>query len=55
MGGGEDIYFVHGRRRMAVDIRIPTGLGQSTSGFNRPSAKRREVFGESRGGGASPY
>ena len=57
-GGGGGIgcaQFVHGRSRMTIDPRIPTMPGRSTPGFHQPgihclhqpSAKRREVFGES--------
>ena len=30
-------HFMHGRRRMAIDLRVPTRPGRSTSGLNRPS------------------
>ena len=44
-------------RRVAIDLRIPTMPGRSTSGFDRPgrrwllapSTKRRAVLGESHG------
>ena len=49
---------IYGRSHMAIDPRIPTMLGRSVSGFHRPgrhrllapSAKRREVSGESQEG-----
>ena len=57
-GGGGCTQFVHGRSRMTIDPRIPTMPGRRTSGFYQPdkhcllapSAKRREVFGESHAG-----
>ena len=55
--GGRGTQFVHGRCRMTIDPSIPTMPGRSTSGFSptrqtlhAPSAKRREVFGESHEG-----
>ena len=47
--------FVHGRSRMTVDPRIPTiyaatehvGFSPTRQTLLAPSAKRREVFGES--------
>ena len=49
---------MHGRSRIAIDPRIPTMPGRSTSGFHRdqkamlePCAERREVGGEGGGGG----
>ena len=47
--------FGHGRSPMTIDPRIPTMPGRRTSDFNQPgtlapSAKRREVFGESHEG-----
>ena len=55
--GGGVLIIMHGRSRMTIDPRIPTMPGRSTSGFRRPgrhllapSAKRREVFGESHEG-----
>ena len=51
------IDLMHGRSRMTVDPRIPTIPRRSMSGFYRPgrhclqpSAKHREVSGESHGG-----
>ena len=56
-GGGGDTQFRHGRSRMTMNPRIPIMPGRSTSGFRQnrqtllaPSAKRREVFGESHEG-----
>ena len=55
---GGVLIVMHGSSRMTIDPRIPTMPGQSTSGFHRPgtellappSAKRREVLGESHKG-----
>ena len=48
---------MHGRSRITIDPRIPTMPGRSRSGFHQPgktllapSAKRREVVGESHEG-----
>ena len=35
-GGGGCTPFLHGRERIAIDPRIPTMLGRSTSGFHQP-------------------
>ena len=35
-GGGGGTQFVHGRTFMAIDPRIPTMPGRSTSGFHQP-------------------
>ena len=55
--GGGGTQFLHGRSHMTMDPRVPTVPGRSTSGFHQsgrhflaPTAKRREVFGESREG-----
>ena len=62
--GGKGNHVMHGRSRMTIDPLIPTLPGRSTSGFHRPgrhclpkregiacpSAKRRDVLGESRDG-----
>ena len=55
--GRGGVHFVHGGSRMTVDPRIPTLPGWSASCFHQPgrhllapSAKRREVFGESHEG-----
>ena len=44
--------FMRDRSRMAIDLRIPTmledvGLSPTKQALLAPSAKRREVFGES--------
>ena len=57
-GGGVPIN-MHGRDLTTADPRIPTAPERSTSGFRRPtplapSAKRREVFGESHKGELHP-
>ena len=48
---------IHGRSRMHINPRLPTMPGRSTWGFSptrqtllAPSAKRRQVFGESHKG-----
>ena len=53
-GGGGCTQFVHGRSRMTINPRIFTNAGRERVGFSptrqtllAPSAKRREVFGES--------
>ena len=36
--GGGVLIIMHGRSRMAIDPRLPTMPGRSTSGFHRPGA-----------------
>ena len=54
---GECAPAMHSRCRKTIDPRMPTMPGRSTPGFTQtrqalraPSAKCREVFGESHGG-----
>ena len=60
--GGGRTQFVHGRSCMTIYPCIPTMPRRSTSGFHQPgqtllapSAKRREVFGESHEGWTSSF
>ena len=60
-GGGAGTQFVHGRSRMIVDLR-PYYAGTEHIGFSptmqallAPSAKRREVFGESHEGQTASF
>ena len=53
-GGGGYSVFMNGYSRMTTDPRTPTNAGTEYVGFSptrqtllAPSAKRREVFGES--------
>ena len=57
MGREGCTHVMHGRSRMTIDPRTPTMPGRSTSGFSptkqtlpAPTAKRREVLGESHEG-----
>ena len=45
---------MHGRSRMTIDPRIPTMQGRTRQTLLEPSAKRREVFGESHEGKLHP-
>ena len=54
--------FMHGRSRMTIDPRIFTNAGREHVGFSptkqtllAPSAKRREVFGESHEGPTASF
>ena len=61
LGGGVHSVYAHGRSRMAINPRVPNMSGHGTHvGFTltrqislAPTAKRREVFGESHEGSPS--
>ena len=50
-GKGGCTQFGHGRSRMAIDLRIPTMPGRSTSGFHQPGKHCVQRGAVRRGGG----